>query len=220
VRHPNFPKSICGVVYEGSGRASGCQFTFTCDGALAREIDMAAFAAARRIAERALNGYVAPAVGAATYYHADYVFPAWAPTLVKLTSIGPHIFYRMAGEAGRSSYLTGRYQGHELKLPPEILLAIDSVTQRGEFGPGHAPAAKADAAVLAAAAPAPTPVVEAPRIEVVQAAQPAAPLLSSPPTTVIAAPAIPAVAEPAPRRPRSYFGDRGFPGLAPDPFRR
>src|SRR4029078_12166638 len=31
VRNPAFPASICSVVYEGSTRATGCQFTFTCD---------------------------------------------------------------------------------------------------------------------------------------------------------------------------------------------
>ncbi|WP_398286925.1 cell wall hydrolase [Sphingomonas daechungensis] len=36
VRHPAFPANVCGVVYEGSTRATGCQFTFTCDGSLMR----------------------------------------------------------------------------------------------------------------------------------------------------------------------------------------
>ncbi|MDE8453312.1 cell wall hydrolase, partial [Klebsiella pneumoniae] len=36
VRHPAFPKTICGVVFQGSERPTGCQFTFTCDGALVR----------------------------------------------------------------------------------------------------------------------------------------------------------------------------------------
>ncbi|MCZ3110870.1 cell wall hydrolase, partial [Acinetobacter baumannii] len=36
VRHPAFPKTICAVVFQGSDRATGCQFTFTCDGALVR----------------------------------------------------------------------------------------------------------------------------------------------------------------------------------------
>ena len=35
VRHPAFPASVCGVVYQGSTRVTGCQFTFTCDGSLA-----------------------------------------------------------------------------------------------------------------------------------------------------------------------------------------
>src|SRR3546814_17339709 len=36
-RHPAFPSSICGVVYQGSERKTGCQFTFTFDGSLARK---------------------------------------------------------------------------------------------------------------------------------------------------------------------------------------
>src|SRR3546814_3395234 len=34
VRNPAFPNSVCGTVYEGSSRSTGCQFTFTCDGSL------------------------------------------------------------------------------------------------------------------------------------------------------------------------------------------
>jgi spore germination cell wall hydrolase CwlJ-like protein len=139
LRHPDFPKSVCGVVYEGAARTSGCQFTFTCDGALNREIDLAAWAAAEKVARRALGGYVTPWVGASTYYHADYVFPAWATTLVKQTTVGPHIFYRMTGEAGRAAYLTGRYAGGELKVSKDVLYAIDALTQRNAAaGPGPA----------------------------------------------------------------------------------
>ena len=36
VRDPNFPASVCGVVYQGAERVTGCQFSFTCDGSLAR----------------------------------------------------------------------------------------------------------------------------------------------------------------------------------------
>ena len=39
VRHPAFPGSVCDVVYQGSTRATGCQFTFTCDGSLYRRPD-------------------------------------------------------------------------------------------------------------------------------------------------------------------------------------
>src|SRR4051812_14116005 len=39
VRHPAYPDSVCGVVYQGSARATGCQFTFTCDGAMAGGIE-------------------------------------------------------------------------------------------------------------------------------------------------------------------------------------
>jgi spore germination cell wall hydrolase CwlJ-like protein len=130
VRHPDFPKSVCGVVYQGSARQTGCQFTFTCDGALDRPLDRAAWDEARKVAARALAGYVVKAVGAATYYHADYVFPAWAPTLQKMATVGPHIFYRMAGSEGSSSFLTGRYEGGELKLTKAILKATDPLTQK------------------------------------------------------------------------------------------
>ena len=36
VRHPNFPHSVCGVVYQGAQQATGCQFSFTCDGSRGR----------------------------------------------------------------------------------------------------------------------------------------------------------------------------------------
>ena len=32
VKDPNYPKSICGVVYQGSGSRNSCQFSFACDG--------------------------------------------------------------------------------------------------------------------------------------------------------------------------------------------
>jgi len=35
-RHPAYPRTVCGVVFQGQERATGCQFTFTCDGALRR----------------------------------------------------------------------------------------------------------------------------------------------------------------------------------------
>ena len=139
LRHPDFPKSVCGVVYEGSERDTGCQFTFTCDGALQRPVDADAFNAARQVARRALGGFVDRAVGTATYYHADYVFPTWAPTLVKLATVGPHIFYRLAGHEGAAAYLTGQYAGNELKLIRAVLRATDKHTQKA------APAAAAKA---------------------------------------------------------------------------
>ena len=130
VRHPDFPKSVCGVVYQGAARQTGCQFTFTCDGALKRALDPVAWNQARAVATRALAGYVDPAVGSATYYHADYVFPAWAPTLVKVGAVGPHIFYRLTGPAGDAAALTGRYAGGELKVSRAVLAAIDGLSQK------------------------------------------------------------------------------------------
>ena len=100
-RHPAFPNSICGVVYQGSERRTGCQFTFTCDGSLARKPSRAGWDAARRVALAALSGYVERRVGMATHYHADYVVPYWAPSLAKIAHVDRHIFYRWSGGWGR-----------------------------------------------------------------------------------------------------------------------
>ncbi|MFC3079774.1 cell wall hydrolase [Phenylobacterium terrae] len=129
LRHPEYPKSVCGVVYQGSARTTGCQFSFTCDGSLRWAPEPALWARARKVAEAALNGYVAQEVGPATHYHADYVAPYWAPTLAKLTKIGAHIFYRWTGPAGQPAAFTGRYAGGEARLTPAILGGIDRRTQ-------------------------------------------------------------------------------------------
>lgn len=97
LRHPAYPKSVCGVVYQGATRKTGCQFTFTCDGSLRRPRSAQSMAQAHLIAERVLAGGTSAIVGGATHYHADYVSPYWAPSLVKIATIGAHIFYRMPG---------------------------------------------------------------------------------------------------------------------------
>ena len=128
LRHSAFPKSVCGVVYQGASRASGCQFSFTCDGSLNRPAAPVAWARSQVVAREALNGFVYKPVGTATHYHADYVFPYWAPTLVKLRLIGAHIFYRMTGPSGGLEAFNGRYEGGENVLTPEILNGGDALT--------------------------------------------------------------------------------------------
>lgn len=128
LRHPDFPKSVCGVVYEGAQRTTGCQFSFTCDGSLKRPISLAAFDRSRQVAAQALNGFVYAPVGAATHYHADYVFPYWSMTLVKLRQIGAHIFYRMTGPNGSPGAFSGHYAGGEMNLPASVLTGGDSRT--------------------------------------------------------------------------------------------
>ncbi|MGA0605331.1 cell wall hydrolase [Phenylobacterium sp. VNQ135] len=135
VRHPAYPKSVCGVVYQGSARATGCQFTFTCDGSLRWAPEPALWRQAQRVAERALSGHVAKSVGSATHYHAAYVAPYWAPTLVKMTQVGAHIFYRWTGPWGEPPAFTGRYAGREAYLSPTILGGVDQRTQGGLLSP-------------------------------------------------------------------------------------
>ena len=126
VRHPAFPASVCGVVYQGSTRATGCQFTFTCDGSLARAPERSAWNRARSVAAAALNGFVQPAVGNATHYHASYVAPYWAPTLAKTAVIGAHIFYRWSGGWGQPAAFAQAYSGREGD-PKSLRLAALSV---------------------------------------------------------------------------------------------
>jgi spore germination cell wall hydrolase CwlJ-like protein len=97
VRHPAFPKTVCGVVFQGQERRTGCQFTFTCDGALARRPGEAAWTRAREIARAALAGQVFRAVGYATHYHTDWVVPYWSGSLDKITAVGTHLFFRWRG---------------------------------------------------------------------------------------------------------------------------
>ena len=110
MRHPAFPKSVCGVVYQRNSTPV-CQFTFVCDGSLDRRPEAGAWRAAQKIAEDALAGFVETSVGAATHYHADYVAPRWAPLLAKTSKIGAHIFYRWPGSWGQPAAFTGRYIG-------------------------------------------------------------------------------------------------------------
>lgn len=113
VRHPAFARTVCGTVFEGAERRSGCQFTFTCDGALARRYSAAAWEAARRRAEAALAGQVLAAVGTATHYHTDWVYPAWSPALVKLAQVDTHLFFRWPGFWGSRGAARRGYRGGE-----------------------------------------------------------------------------------------------------------
>ena len=110
MRHPAYPKSVCGVVYQRNSTPV-CQFSFVCDGALYRSPESGAWSQARAIAAAALAGYVEPSVGSATHYHADYVAPRWAPMLFKVAKLGAHIFYRWPGAWGLPAAFTGRYIG-------------------------------------------------------------------------------------------------------------
>ncbi|WP_116092196.1 cell wall hydrolase [Sphingomonas crusticola] len=113
LRHPAFPKTVCGVIFQGSERKTGCQFTFTCDGSLARPLSAEALARAREIAEAALSGFVYKPVGTATHYHTDWVVPYWRSSLEKIAIVHTQIFYRWPGIWGSRHRLTGQVQPGE-----------------------------------------------------------------------------------------------------------
>ena len=145
-RHPAYPRSVCGVVFQGSERTTGCQFSFTCDGAMAREPSRTGWDRARAVAAAALNGHVERSVGSATHYHTDWVAPYWAPRLSKITQIGTHIFYRWTGAWGLPSAFAGVYAGAEpvvakmaglstLAFEPPVEVLDLSAPKSAEAGP-------------------------------------------------------------------------------------
>ena len=112
VRHPAFPATVCGVVYQGSERG-GCQFSFACDGAMARVPSRSGWARAANVAAAALAGYVYTPVGLATHYHTYAVTPAWNRTLVMTDAVGAHLFHRWKGYWGTASAFSQQYRGGE-----------------------------------------------------------------------------------------------------------
>ena len=113
VAHPSYPSTVCGVVYQGSERRTGCQFSFTCDGSLARGPSRMFWDRARGVASAALGGYVHAAAGLATHYHTVQIYPYWAPSLDYMSTIGAHRFYRFKGHAGRPGAFRFAYRGGE-----------------------------------------------------------------------------------------------------------
>jgi hypothetical protein len=195
LRHPDFPKSVCGVVYEGSQMPIGCQFSFTCDGSLARPPIEPYWSRAKEVAEAALGGFVAADVGPATHYHADYVFPRWGPQMVKIVQLGQHIFYRFPGPIGAPTVLSGRYAGGELKVSmtgpsPEAIAAAKAALAAGQISLADMTAAPAGVATTSPSG--------APRVAAIlpQAAAPAPTTIQLPqPGDVIAGRRVPTKAE-------------------------
>jgi hypothetical protein len=117
VRHPTFPGSVCGVVYQGSSKP-GCQFSFACDGSMARAPAREYWQRARRVAEEALAGSVFAPVGMATHYHTYAVTPSWNRTLVMTGVHGAHFFHRWKGWWGTAAAFRQAYAGREPAAAP------------------------------------------------------------------------------------------------------
>ncbi|MCA1661017.1 MAG: cell wall hydrolase [Novosphingobium sp.] len=159
VAHPQWPDSVCGVVYQGSERP-GCQFSFACDGSMARAPVRMWWQRARAVAERALAGDVYAPVGLATYYHTGAVHPAWADRMTYLGAIGAHLFYRPPGAGGLAAAFTDRYRGGEPSPGPRPRAVIptgdplaEAVALAGRSG--------VPTSTRTAPGPAPTPVPQA-----------------------------------------------------------
>jgi hypothetical protein len=201
MRHPAFPKTICGVVFQGQERTTGCQFSFTCDGAMNRPPSVAGWARARATAAAALNGRVAAEVGMATHYHTDWVAPYWAERLVKMRQIDTHIFYRWTGAWGLPGAFSGAHAGTEpviakLAAQATYVEELPPVIEAGEaFEPVVGPAVSLTAVPRVTAEPEPAAIASlaeatAPStpVEVAAAAPAPPPILANPLAPPTAAP--------------------------------
>lgn len=134
VRHPAFAKTICGVVFEGAHRSTGCQFTFTCDGALARRHSPSAWSRARARAIEALEGRVYAPVSLATHYHTDWVHPYWSASLIKIARVDTHLFFRWPGYWGSPASLNTSYRGGE-----PVIAQLAYLSAHADGAPGVPP---------------------------------------------------------------------------------
>lgn len=158
VRHPSFPGTVCGVVFQGSQRAGVCQFTFACDGAMARAPERRNWLRASRVASAALGGQVYAKVGLATHYHTQAIWPRWGKSLVMTNIVGAHIFHRWRGRWGMPDAFRAPYLGREPVPGPYLPVAQQLAILKGQGiapGAGPLPALTGAAAPLPDAAPAP-----------------------------------------------------------------
>jgi hypothetical protein len=99
VRSTLYPDTICGVVYQGSHRRTGCQFSFTCDRKADIAKDKGKWLMANELAQKMTSGKSwLGDIGHATHYHANYVKPRWRRELNRIKQVGRHIFYRVRTE--------------------------------------------------------------------------------------------------------------------------
>ena len=156
VRHPAFPKSVCGVVFQGARTGDTCQFSFACDGSMRRPREAGAWSRAQEVAAHALAGFVMPSVGNATHFHVAGIDPGWGPRLLRVAQIGLHVFYRFGGYAGAPGSFTAQPErsapGSEMAVRP----VYASLSQSGGVTADGRQAAQyilADATTVTDAAP-------------------------------------------------------------------
>ena len=168
VRNVHFPKSVCGVVFEGSNLPTGCQFTLPatgrccgrhrwCCGAMPSTSPSARWTVTFR-SRSALPRTTIPS-GWSTY---------WQSSVLKVGQIGAHVFYRMGGGLGMPVSFATKYGGAEflpttpalslnadlgalLAKPPVTVIALPTV-QRAIEPPPQAPAVIVAPSVVVASA--------------------------------------------------------------------
>lgn len=164
VKHPAFPKTVCGVVFQGAGHR-GCQFSFACDGSMRGRRETLAWNRARDVASRALTGAIRAEVGAATHFHTTAVSPIWAPHMLRVAHVGTHVFYKFSPYRLRATpvvpgiveqaVLTGAAvtQPPELKMAPAVEAAISASLEPATAASAEAKGKPAPAQPATAPAP-------------------------------------------------------------------
>ena len=146
-RHPGYPRSVCGVVYQGAQQQT-CQFSFACDGSARRPREMSAWKRAQGVAARALGGFVLADVGDATHFHVARLGGIWGAGLVQVAQIGTHVFYRLTGHPGAG-----------LHAAPDLYVPASELAEQPVYAEAKAASTPADGAgsslILAAAMSAP-----------------------------------------------------------------
>jgi spore germination cell wall hydrolase CwlJ-like protein len=171
VRRTGFPKSVCGVVFQGAS-AHECQFSFACDGAMSQGREQAAWRRARQVARSALDGSVMQDVGDATNFHVARLGQIWGSGLVKVAQVGAHVFYRLTGhgsfearpatphgddEPDPITAIPADGGGEQASLILASAVSVKPMGEGGPVGPVPEPASAPAAPPIAKAAAAPTP---------------------------------------------------------------
>jgi hypothetical protein len=140
-KNPAYPRSICGVVFQGKGTGRACQFSFACDGSTGRRVEARAWARAEQVAQDVLSGNSPSVLEArATHFHTTGVRPSWSRTLVRVAQVGAHVFYRLPGSMAERRY-------HAAEAQPVLMPLI---------APGAAHAEPVSVPAASEPAPAPT----------------------------------------------------------------
>lgn len=87
-----YPRSICGVVNQGSRYA--CQFSFICDGHADRIHEPAIYQQVGKIAALLIAGAPRSLTDGATHFRTGAVMPTWARRFPQTAKIGAHYFHR------------------------------------------------------------------------------------------------------------------------------
>ena len=150
VRSPAFPKTVCGVVYQGAA-ARGCQFSFACDRSVAAHHESGAWDRARSVASSALSGYVMSTVGGATHFHVASLGAIWNGSMVEVARVGQHVFY---GFSGRRGHLDGAMVARNSLMsqvvnPPAERAVVDKMPDKAADAPAAATTVAATAPQVA-----------------------------------------------------------------------